>query len=407
MKKIRILQINAVYGHGSTGTIVRDIEHLCYQNNIECFVASPDPMVTNANNGYVIGNIIDHKLHAILARANGAHAYFSHIPTFQLCRYIDKIQPDIVHIHNVHSNYLHFNMLLGHLAKRDIKTVLTLHDCWAYTGGCYHYTSVNCDRWQKTCGKCPKKMMDTPAFFLDISSKILADRKKYIMSIPRLIITGVSKWISDECKKSVLKDAKIITIHNGVDLDIFKPTPIPDSSLDLRNLKVSLSGKRIILAPATKWLLPINRKVLDYFSSHMNDSDVLLLYGVYDTPPLLPPNVVAYGYTKSREDMAALYTMADVLVNCSREESLSLVNVECQACGTPVVTFDATAPKETVDNINSFSVKAGDEKELFRMTLSILENKAQEKSEACRSFVEKKFEINKNYQKYIELYRTL
>lgn len=407
MNKLRVLQINAVYGQGSTGTIVRDIEALCNNNDIECYVASPDNNVLNAKNGYVIGNIIDYKLHAVFARVNGEQAYFSHIPTHNLCTYIDKLKPDIVHIHNVHSNFIHFNMLLRHLARRNIKTVLTLHDCWAYTGGCFHYTSVNCDKWQKSCGNCPKKKMDTPAYCLDRSSEILVDRKKYIMSIPQLVITGVSEWISSECKKSVLKDAKIITIRNGVNLDIFKPTRIPDTSLELYNIRKSLFGKNIILAPATKWLLPINRKVMDYFLKNMCDRDVLILYGVHETPASLPSNVITYGYTKSREEMAALYSMADVLVNCTREESLSLVNVECQACGTPIVTFDATAPKETVDNINSFSVKVGDEKELFRMTRFVLDNKSRDKSDACRSFVEREFEINKNYSKYLELYNFL
>ena len=58
---MKVLQINAVYGQGSTGTIVRDIENLCEQSGIECYVASPDKRVIEAKSGYVIGNVIDHK----------------------------------------------------------------------------------------------------------------------------------------------------------------------------------------------------------------------------------------------------------------------------------------------------------------------------------------------------------
>lgn len=403
---MRIVQINAVYGRGSTGTIVRDIELLCEQSGIECYVASPDSMVKQAKHGYVIGNIFDHKLHAILSRIKGKQAYFSYIPTWFLCRYLDKVKPNIVHIHNLHSNYIHFNYLLNYLANNQIKTIITLHDCWIYTGGCFHYSSVGCSRWMNECGNCPKRRGGIVAGLFDKSNKILNDRKKFINAIPGVVINGVSEWISNECRKSVLKNNMIITIRNGVDLNIFKPTPVPLTSVTLKNIENKVCGKCLILAPASKWLLPINKDVLRYFVEHMKDNEVMLMYGVGQKYPLLPSNIIPLGYIKSREEMAALYTMADVLVNCTREDSLSLLNIECQACGTPVVTFNATAPKETVDNVNSFSVKVGDAEALYEKTEYVLDH-INTKNEACRAFVAKEFEKNTNYRKYIDLYHRI
>lgn len=123
---MKVLQINAVYGHGSTGTIVRDVEQLCEQSDIECYVASPDIKVRDAKRGYVIGNALDHKLHALMSRIHGKQAYFSHIPTKNLLHWMDKVRPDIVHLHNLHSNYINLNMLLDYLAKKDIRTIITL-----------------------------------------------------------------------------------------------------------------------------------------------------------------------------------------------------------------------------------------------------------------------------------------
>lgn len=404
---MKILQINAVYGQRSTGTIVRDIEHLSEQYGIKSYVASPDPKVLEAKNGYLIGNIFDHKLHALLSRITGKQAYFSHIPTWNLCRYIDKIKPDIVHIHNVHSNYIHFNNLLKHLAKRNIKTIITLHDCWPYTGGCFHYSSINCNKWMKNCGDCPKLTKKNIFPLFDCSRTILLDREKFINSIPKVIINGVSEWISNECRMSVLRNHEIITIRNGVNLNIFKPTQIPLECLSLQSIKEKTIGKRIILAPASKWFLPINKHVLQYFIEHMKENEILLIYGVSNKPISLPSNVITYGYINSREEMAALYTMSDVFVNCTREESLSLVNVECQACGTPVVTFNATAPKETVDNINSFSVQVGNAEALYNKTEYVLQHIAGKCNKACREFVSKEFELHANYKKYIDLYLSI
>ena len=399
---MRILQINAVYGQGSTGTIVRDIEQLCFKSGIECYVASPDPKVCEAKHGYVIGNTLDHKLHALLSRIHGKQAYFSHIPTRNLLRWIDEIKPDIVHLHNLHSNYIHLNMLLGYLAKKDIKTIVTLHDCWFYTGGCFHYTAAGCDKWLRDCKDCPKKKAGTPAILSKHSAQILADRKKYLLAIPHLYITGVSQWMAHEPLKSYLKDVPNFVIRNGIDFNVFKPTPS-----DFRQ-RLGLEGKYVILGPASKWLSDVNKEVLDKFTKLMHPDEVLLLFGVdvQDTSNL-PKNVITYGYTKNREELAQLYTMADVFVNCTREESLSLINIEAQACGTPVVTFDATATPETVDGIYSLSTQVGNPDRLYESVENIRYNNDGELSKQVISFASKNYDLYSNYEEYLNLYKTL
>ena len=399
---MRILQINAVYGHGSTGTIVRDIEQLCYAKGIECLVASPDPAVRQAKRGYVIGNTIDHKLHAALSRIYGKQAYYSRCATRSLLKYMDREKPDIVHLHNLHSNYIHLNMLLDYLAKRDIITIVTLHDCWFYTGGCFHYANAECYRWLEKCGNCPKQKLDTPALLKDCSAQILADRKKYLLAIPRLVVTGVSDWIANEARRTFLADTKLVTIRNGIDLNVFKPTPS-----DFRQ-RLGLEGKYVILGPASKWLSDVNKEVLDKFTKLMHPDEVLLLFGVdvQDTSNL-PKNVITYGYTKNREELAQLYTMADVFVNCTREESLSLINIEAQACGTPVVTFDATATPETVDGVYSLSTQVGNPDRLYESVENIRYNNDGEVSKQVISFASKNYDLYSNYEEYLNLYKTL
>lgn len=398
---MKVLQINAVYGHGSTGVITRDIEQLCESSGIECYVASPDPKVRDAKRGFLIGNALDHKLHAVLSRINGKQAYFSRWATRRLLKFIDRIEPDVVHLHNLHSNYIHLNMLLQYLAKKDIRTIVTLHDCWFYTGGCFHYTAAGCMRWLEDCGNCPKKKQDTPSYLWDCSASILSDRKKFLLSIPRLIVTGVSEWISSEAKRTFFSNTPVVTIRNGVDLDVFKPTPS-----DFR-CRLGLEDKYIILGPASKWLQPVNKSVLTYFSEHMQADEVLLLFGATDCSLPMPKNVRLYGYTKDREELAALYTCADVFVNTTREDSLSLINVEAQACGTPVVTFDATGPKETVDEVCGYAAHVGDSEQLYDFVSNVRAERKDSFDEQCRGFVAANFEKGTNYQKYLNLYKQL
>lgn len=406
---MKVLQINAVYGQGSTGTIVRDIEQLCFKSGIECYVAGPDPKVLEAKHGYVIGNTLVHKLHAILGRIHGKQAYFSRIPTLNLIKWIDQIKPDIVHLHNLHSNYIHLNMLLDYLAKRDIKTIVTMHDCWFYTGGCFHYTAAGCNKWLTDCKECPKKKQDTPAILSKQSAQILADRKKYLLAIPHLYITGVSKWMAHEALKTFLKYTPNYVIPNGIDMNVFKPTPS-----DFRK-RLALEGKYVILGPASKWLLPINKQVLIDFTKQLKDDEVLLLFGVSSESQLnylnslniLNSKVLTYGYTKNRQELAQLYTMADVFANVTREDSLSLINVEAQACGTSVVTFDQTGPKETVDDVNSFSCHVGDAIALYGNIEKIKASKDNNTTANLIRFVKNNYEISAVYQQYIDLYKNI
>lgn len=398
---MKILQINAVYGQGSTGTIVRDIEKMCEESGIECYVASPDKKVLKAKHGYVIGNTLDHKIHALLSRIHGKQAYYSHIPTRNLIRWIDEIKPEIVHLHNLHSNYIHLNMLLHYLAERDIKTIVTLHDCWFITGGCFHYTAAGCNKWLTNCKNCPKKKEDTPAFFSKQSAKILADRKKFLLAIPHLYITGVSQWMANEALKTFLKDTPNYVITNGIDMEVFKPTPS-----DFRK-RLGLEDKYIILGPASKWLLSVNKQVMAEFSNIMQPDEVLLLFGVTNAIDNLPDNIITYGYTKNREELAQLYTMVDVFANVTREDSLSLINVEAQACGTPVVTFNQTGPKETVDDINSFNVPVGDVHKLYEAVQKVRKQTTEDTVTQCVQFVHEKYEVYNTYKKYIELYKSI
>ena len=398
---MKVLQINALYGHGSTGTIVRDIEYLCELSGNECYVASPDPKVRKAKRSYLIGNGIDHKLHAIISRVHGKQAYYSHIPTHNLLQWIDKIMPDIVHLHNLHSNYINLNMLLKYLAKRDIRTVYTFHDCWLFTGGCFHYASVECKKWQTDCSHCPKKYSDTPAFLSKKSAEILADRKQYVNAIPRLTIIGASEWVANECKHSVLFSCNIGYIHNGFDLDIFKPT-----ASDLRK-RYGLEGKYVLLGSAMKWYNPLNTDTYKYFVSNMSEDMVLVLFGCSTIHRKLIKNVIEIGFIYEPKEMAALYSMADIFVNCTREDTLPGVNLECQATGTPVVTYDATGCKETISDHCGRAVKTGDYEALYEAVLEIRSIGKPALSEKCIAWIRDNFEKGNSYQQYIDLYKHI
>lgn len=399
---MKVLQINATYATGSTGVIVQDISEYSTIANIQSYVAYPKGHGNAKDNFYEIGSILDHKLHAILCRIAGKQGYFSYWSTKRLIDYIAKISPDIVHLHNIHSNYINTNMLFAYLAKKNIATVITLHDCWFFTGGCFHYTTTGCQKWKHLCGNCPRRMEDFPALLYDASREILEDRVKYLSAIPNLTLVGCSKWIAGELAQSRLKDvARITYIHNGIDLDIFKPR---QSNLKKR---LNIEDKFVILGPATKWLSAINKGTLDYFVANLPNDTVLLLFGVNGSDEVQSTNVIYYGYTQNREELAELYSAADVMVNCSHEDTLSTINLEAQACGTPVVTYDATGNKETVDGKCGWAIESGNFHTLFIKTMNIKKMGKALFSSSCLKFITEHFEKGCSYNNYIKLYQQL
>lgn len=401
---MKVMQINAVYNVGSTGVIVDNLHHASIAQGIDSHVAYSTSRLKREDivNGYSAGKTFGKKVHALLSRINGKQGYFSRCSTKKLIKHIENVSPDIVHLHNLHSNYLHLNMLLRYLAKKEISVVITLHDCWFFSGGCFYYTAENCDKWQRSCGKCPKKHMDTPAYFFDKSSRILADRKKYLGAIKSLYVVGVSEWITNEARKTFLSGKDTCTIYNGIDVDVFSPI---DSDL---KKKYGLEGKFVVLGPASKWLKPVNKETLEYFANNLPDDCVLVLFGCTSSQKeLLPDGVVAIDFINSREELRKVYSMADVFANCTREDALSLINIEVQACGTPAITYANTGVQETVDNKCGFTVPSGDHKAFLDAVLDVKKAGKNAYSEACRNWVVEKFDSKKNYNEYIELYRSV
>lgn len=400
---MKVLQINAVYGTGSTGIIVKDISELASSKGIEVSVAYASSRIDKSEipNGYRIGNDIDHKMHAVLCRINGKQAYFSNMSTQKLLKYMDEFKPDVVHLHNLHSNFINLNMLLRHLAKNKIRTIITLHDCWFYTGGCFHYTSSTCERWKNECGNCPRKNLDTPSLFKDQSKLIIKDRNIGFRAIEELTIVGVSKWISNEAKLGIFAGRDIETIYNGIDCNFYKIT-----SLEFRE-KYSIGNKFVIMGMANKWFNQSNMGIVNQIKEVFSSPEyVIVIVGNPDsTDPIWKDNILLLPHINSREELRNIYCGADVFVNLTREESLSLVNIEAQACGTPVITFDNTGASETVDYNTGIKVQTGNAIDVIEAIKTIKERGKNSYREHCIEFIKQRFDKTTNYLSYIRLYQ--
>jgi len=401
---MKILQINAVYGQGSTGAIVRDIDLALQNAGAESYVAcSRQRQKLLPHNCYVIGNSVDYKIHALYTRLAGKQAYGSTISTLQLLKYMERLQPDIVHLHNLHSNYINLNLLLSYLADNNIKTIITLHDCWFFTGKCFHFSLVGCMKWKEQCGSCPKLKDYVPSWFFDQTSKVYEDKKIKFNAISNLVVVSPSKWMSDQAEQSILKDKLILTINNGVDISVFYPRNVDKSKFDFMKSK-----RFIIIGIASKWLHEQNKNTLDYVAKQLDSDSMLLLIGCNEKQiNNLPPSVVGMSFVTDRDKLAEIYSLGDVFVNVSWEDTFPTVNIESICCGTPVVTYNTGGSPEVIDVNTGYTVPQGDYFELWRKISEVKKKGKEYYVHRCAKTGHMKFNKNDRYEEYIDLYNRI
>ena len=393
---MKVLQINAVFGYKSTGVIVKDIGDTLSANGHTPYYAYQTAN-GQVNNGYRIGNKLDWKFHALFSRIFGKQAYASKCATRRFLKWVDKIKPDVVHLHNVHSNYINLNLLCDYLAKKDIATVITLHDCWYFTGKCSHYVLVGCDKWQTACGNCPQNKKEVPSLFFDSTAKVLKDKSEHLNKIKNLTLVGCSNWIAEEVKKSKLTPKNIEVVYNGVDTDIFTP-----HENDFRK-NHNIGDEFVIMGMADKWGQDRNRQTAKKIIEENKDAKIVIVgckdhhkefFSKYD-------NVITIGYVSDRRELSDIYASSDVFVNLTHADTLPTVNMESICSGTPVITFNCTGSPELVDEDSGIVVDEDDTDAMIYAIEKIktvgLKFSAIEKQQ--------KFDKNKNYKKYLEIYK--
>jgi glycosyltransferase involved in cell wall biosynthesis len=414
---MRVVQVNAVNGVGSTGRSVAELAAGLERRGITSPVAYSSGMP--AEGGYVIGSRFEKRVHALASRVTGRQAYFSRRGTIHLLRYLDEELPDLVHLHNLHSNFINLPMLLEYLATKDIATVVTLDDCWHYTGKCCHYTADSCYRWQSGCGSCPRLMKDNPSWLIDATAAMWTDKRRLYAQIPRLGVVGVSDWITTEARRSFLAEATILRrIHNWVDLDTFAPSPkqghVP---------RPWTGDEFVMLGVASRWS---SAKGLDDFGrlaealeggalagsriSRAGGSRAkprVVLVGAVDAKTHLPPSVSVVHPTDSARELAHYYRWADVLLQLSQEETFGKVVAEGLACGTPVIAYDSTANPELVGPGCGYVIEPGRIDRLVAGIGHVMELSRDYFSESCRVHAERNFDKESLIDEHVRLYREL
>lgn len=401
---MRIVQINGG-AKGSTGKIMMGIAEVARAQGHEVMCASPIT-TTNRDAGedcgyYRIGTFNSRRLNVALARITGFNGCFAWFETYKLLKKIDEFKPDIIHLHNLHDSYINLPMLFSYIKKHNVPTVWTLHDCWAFTGQCPHFTIVKCDKWKAGCHNCPQ-YKEYPASLYDNTKKMWQLKKKWFTGVKNMTIVTPSEWLAGLARESYLKQYPIEVINNGIDLNVFKPT-----HSNFREQYGIPGDKYIVLGVSFAWGY---RKGLDCFvemAEKLGEQYQIVLVGTDDEiDKKLPHNIISIHRTQNQKELAEVYSAADVFVMPTREENYPTVNMEAIACGTPVVTFDTGGSPEMLDDKTGIVVEANDIEATKKAIKDICEKKKCNDEEYIVAY-SKNFDMKKRFAEYIELYANV
>lgn len=389
----KLFQINVVSNVLSTGKIVEDISKVAVSNGWETYIAFGRDSKPSISEEIRIGGMLDVYFHYLLMKLFDREGLASKIATRRLIGQIDKIKPDIVHLHNLHDHYLNYPELFVYLSKINVPVVWTQHDCWAFTGGCTYFDLHKCDKWKSECDTCPA----CRAFFNDLSNYHFNLKKTLLNRINHIAYVPVSDWLCKLLKSSHQSNREIVTIHNGVDIDLFHP---------YYKRKLHDNSRFSVLGVAAVW---DRRKGLNDFLELRRrlsfDYEIVLVGLSKEQIASLPAGIKGISRTANIDELVKLYSKADVFVNPTYSDNFPTTNIEALACGTPVITYNTGGSPEAIDENTGVVVPQGNIGALVDAIINMRRNPLS--SEDCRNRAVNVFNKTKCFEKYIRLYERL
>ena len=258
--------------------------------------------------------------------------------------------PDLIHAHNLHSNFFDIRELPK--ISSSFPFFITLHDCWTFTGHCCHF--LECERWKSQCGKCPhlKLPMEIPRdgsrYNLNLKNKIFKDC--------RLHIATPSNWLAKQVNSSILRPAikSLTVIPNGIDQNIFKPSISKHIKNELKipqeNFVISFSCNSPSANPWKNYELLLNIVEIINQSKNTNSVTLLVLGETGSISSFQNVEIRKLGWIKEPERVAEVYQASDLYLHVTKADTYPSVIMEAMSCGTPVIASNVGGISEQVTN---------------------------------------------------------
>lgn len=407
---MKILQVNCVYKKGSTGKIVYDIHRCLQKAGHESVVCYGRGETINEPKVYKFCLEAESKFYHLLNKFGWLMYAVCPIATRRLIKIIRNERPDVVHLHCINGYCLDIYKLLKFLGQSNIKTIVTHHAEFFYTGNCGH--AYDCDRFQMMlgCHDCPNLCEATGNSRFDRTNVAWRKMKEAFSYFKQknILFTAVSPWVVNRSLLSPICNQFICRwVTNGLETGIFKPATINEVT-EIRARLPHTGGKIVLHVSASFNTLKNHIKggyYIKQLAEKMPQHLFVVVASVIGDVEGLPENVYVWGRANGQKELAALYTAADVTVIASKRETFSMIVAESLSCGTPVAGFVAGGPESIAISDYTRFVEYGHLQKLKGVVENLLSNDYDAKDISRKAH--ERYSKETMSQGYMDVYKDL
>ena len=403
---MKVIQINCVYGKGSTGKITEVIHKGLLERGVDSLVIYGRGQRPKEERLYKPCYELMAKFNNLASRVSGIMYGGCHSSTRKIIKIIKSEKPDIVHLQCINGHFVNIYKLVKWLNENNIPTVLTHHADFMFTANCSH--SLECEKWKNRCSDCQYWKKNTKSFFINNTEKSFDLMKDAFENFKYLKVVSVSPWLQGRSKDSkIFANYPNSTVMNGLDTEVF-------CLMDKRILKkrYGFEGKRVVFHPTSSFKITEGHikggSYILKLAEIMPECIFIVAGRSENISQQLKDkykNLLFWGEVKNQNTLAELYNIADVTVLTSQRETFSMVLAESLCCGTPVAGFLAGGPESiSIDKYCKFSPQ-GKIEELAGNLRKLIDDKPDSQTIAEEASI--KYSTQTMVDKYLKEYEEI
>ena len=293
---------------------------------------------------------------------------FAKIQTQRLIREIDRFKPDIFHIHSIHHGYVDFPVLFDYLGRKKIKVVYTVHDMWPFTGGCYHFTEIDCDGYLHGCRTCCD-LQERHDCQISQAGKTYDIKLQSYKNLDKVFFVSVSGWVNQQLEKSSLNNYSHCIIPNCI-----VPTQMDSKDLTSFQEKIqkAIDGRYVLVFVASSWDKAKGYDTVCSLARQLGERYILFVVGNASNrvKESAPSNMYFTGYLNDKACLQYIYNVSDLHVSASKEETFGMTFVEAAFEGTKSVGYAETAIRETIQSVGGYCANTYEEDSLLHTIMA-------------------------------------
>lgn len=387
----------------STGKIAMGLQRYLLahgEDAVVCYGRKPNPDTPHYRIDYKIENL----LHYAEQRLTGQKCCGSRLATTRLVKYLKKNNCDGVFLINVHGSYCNEKILFDYLIKENIRVVYIMADESAVWGNCFYYPG--CKEYEQSCMNCPllkswqKKLFFEPAHRANVIKKNAYPKMRAVFVAPEFVINGAKK-------SPLMQGMKTEIVDEAIDVT----TAQPRDTTKLRQQLGIPDDKVVLMCVAPNDPGHYSKGVHHYIEAarllENNDRFVFVHVGWRAGEKTgLPKNYIAIDYVKNQEELSYYYSLGDLFVFPSVQDSMSNACLDSLACGTPLLCFNTTGMPYLGDETVLTLVETNNVDQLVEV-ISKTQKKTKEKIETCRKYAMKRYDSRLYFEKLAGIMNSL